>query len=89
MVYTMDDFKRQYIMEHFAQLTPQERREALQRLSVESRRELLQLLSPEDRLAGLSLEERLAGLSPEQIRRLLEQLAAGGTAQPRKPRRKR
>ena len=29
MAYTMEDFKRDYIKEHFAQLTPEEQREAL------------------------------------------------------------
>src|SRR5436190_9228051 len=30
MTFTMEDFKRQYIKEHFAQLTPQEQREVLE-----------------------------------------------------------
>lgn len=80
MTYTMEDFNRQFIKEHFAKLTPEEQREALERLSPENRRELLQALLPEGPLAGLSRE---------QIRQLLEQLAAGRTAQPRKSRRKR
>jgi hypothetical protein len=80
MSYTMEDFKRDYIKEHFAQLTPQEQREALERLTPEHRRELLQSLTP---------EERLVGLSDEQIRQLLDQRAAGRKTQPRKPRRKR
>jgi Mg/Co/Ni transporter MgtE len=96
--FTMEDFNRQYIKEHFAQLTPAEQREALERLSPEHRREVLRSLppeerleglSPEARLAGLSLEARLAGLSEEQVRQLLDQLAAGREAQPRKSRRKR
>ena len=37
MSFTMEDFKRQYIKEHFAQLTPQEQREALERLAPEDR----------------------------------------------------
>jgi Mg/Co/Ni transporter MgtE len=47
MAFTMEDFKRQYIMEHFAQLTPEEQREALEQLSPENRRELLSAFSPE------------------------------------------
>ena len=35
MVYTMEDFNRQYAKEHFAQLTPDEQREALQALPPE------------------------------------------------------
>jgi hypothetical protein len=42
----MEDFNRQYIKEHFAQLTPEEQREALQ------------ALPPEERMAGLSPERR-------------------------------
>ena len=43
--FTMEDFNRQYIMEHFSQLTPEEQREALQ------------AISPEERMAGLSPEQ--------------------------------
>lgn len=89
MSFTMEDFKRQYIKEHFSQLTPEEQREALERLSPEHRREVLQSLPPEERLAGLSPEARLAGLSEEQVRQLLDQLAAGRAAPSRKPRRKK
>src|SRR5439155_26850483 len=80
MSFTMEDFRRQYVMEHFAQLTPEEQRESLERLSPEHRREALQLLPP---------EELLAALSAEQIRKYLDQLAAGRQAQPRKPRQKK
>ena len=80
MTYTMEDFKRDYIKEHFAQLTPQEQHEALKRLSREHRRELLQ---------ALPLEELLASLSAEQIREYLDQLTAARPAQPRKSRRKK
>ena len=55
MSFTMEDFKRQYVKEHFGQLTPEEREE------------VLQALPPEERLAGLPPEQRLAGLSAEQI----------------------
>jgi len=89
MAYTMEDFKRDYIKEHFAQLTPEEQHEALQRLSPQDRRKVLRALLPEERLAGLSPEARLAGLSEKQVRQLLERLAAGRPGQPRKPRRKR
>src|SRR6202043_2145602 len=40
--FTMEDFNRQYIKEHFAQLTPEEQREALQALPPEKRKEVLQ-----------------------------------------------
>jgi hypothetical protein len=42
--FTMEDFQRQYAKEHFAQLTPEERREALESLAPE---ELLGVLSAE------------------------------------------
>jgi hypothetical protein len=89
MPYTMEDFKRDYIKEHFAQLTPQEREEVLRSLTPEEREELLRSLPPEERLAGLPLEERLAGLSAEQIREYLDRLSAKPPAAPRKPRRKK
>jgi hypothetical protein len=80
MSYTMEDFRRQYAKEHFAELTPEEQREALEALPPEKLQEVLQALPP---------EERLAGLSPEQIQQYLNQLTAGKTAGPRKPRRKK
>jgi Mg/Co/Ni transporter MgtE len=52
--FTMEDFNRQYIKQHFAQLTPEEQREALQAISPEKRKEVLQALPPEERMAGLS-----------------------------------
>jgi hypothetical protein len=45
MSFTMEDFNRQYIKEHFAQLTPEEREQ------------VLRSLPPEERLAGLSPEQ--------------------------------
>jgi len=80
MSYTMEDFQRQYAKEHFAKLTPEDQREALEALPPEKRRKILDSLPP---------EERLAGLSAEQIRQHLERLTSGRPAEPRKPRRKR
>jgi hypothetical protein len=76
MTYTMEDFKRDYIKEHFLKLTPEAQREVLQALPLE----LLQALPP---------EKRLAGLSEEQIRHYLDQMAARRPTKPRKPRRKK
>jgi Mg/Co/Ni transporter MgtE len=76
----MEDFNRQYIKEHFAQLTPQEQREALQALPLEKQQEVLDALPP---------ERRLAGLSAEQIRQYLERLTTTRPSAPRKPRRKK
>jgi hypothetical protein len=45
MSYTMEDFKRDYIKEHFAKLTQEEREE------------VLRSLPPEERLAGLSAKQ--------------------------------
>jgi hypothetical protein len=87
--FTMEDFNRQYIKEHFAQLTPEEQREALQALPPEKQQEVLQALPPERRVAGLPPEVRLAGLSAEQIRLYLDRLTASSSAQPHKPRRKK
>src|SRR5439155_4156578 len=46
MSFTMEDFKRQYVKEHFAKLTPEEQQE------------VLQALPPEKRVAGLPPETR-------------------------------
>jgi hypothetical protein len=80
MSYTMEDFKRQYVKEHFAQLTLEERREVLQSLPAEEQEELLRALPP---------EKRLAGLSAEQIRQYLDRLTADHPSGTRKPRRQR
>jgi hypothetical protein len=45
MSYTMEDFKRDYIKEHFAKLMPEEQQAVLQALPLENR------------LAGLSAEQ--------------------------------
>jgi len=84
--FTMEDFNRQYIKEHFPQLTAQEQEEVLQSLPAERR---LAGLPPEQRLAGLPPEQRLAGLSAEQIRQYLDQLASSRPVRPKKPRRKK
>jgi hypothetical protein len=92
MSYTMEDFKRDYIMEHFARLTPEEQRKALGRLSPEHRREVLQSLPREERreiLQSLPAEEILGALSTEQIREYLDRLTAGRPGQARKSRRKK
>jgi hypothetical protein len=88
MAFTWEDFERWYVKDHFLKLTPEEQREALERLSPDRLREVLQSLPPEARLAGLPAEARLAGLSPAQIRQYLERLTADRPTKPRKPRRK-
>jgi hypothetical protein len=45
MPYTMEDFRRDYVKEHFMDLTPEERGEALRKMSLEER---FQGLSPEE-----------------------------------------
>ncbi len=80
MPYTMEDFRHDFVKEHFVRLTPEEQREAMERLSPEQRREVVKLLPP---------EERLAGLSEEQIRQYLERLTAGRPSGPRRPKRKK
>ncbi len=80
MAFTMEDFKHQYVKEHFKKLTPAERREALKSLPPEEREEVLQALPP---------EERLAGLSAEQIQQYLDRLTSRRPAAARKARRKK
>jgi hypothetical protein len=76
MLFTMEDFNRQYIKEHFAQPTPEEQREVMERLTPEHRGELFQALPP---------EKRLVGLSEEVVCQLLDRRASRRTAQARKP----
>jgi hypothetical protein len=80
MCYTMEDFRRQFVKDHFGQLTPEEQREALQRLPPEVQEQVLRSLPP---------EKRLAGLTAEQIRQYLDRLTAERPREPRKPRRKK
>jgi hypothetical protein len=57
MTYTMEDFIRDSMKEHFAQLTPKEKAEAIMRLPSEQRRECIQtLLLAEIRDVLLSLQ---------------------------------
>jgi hypothetical protein len=79
MVYTMEDFRRQFMKDSFAELTPQERLEILETLPPEKQKELLR---------GLPVETRLDGLSTKQIRQYLDRRTAGSPARP-KPRRKK
>jgi hypothetical protein len=90
-MYTMEDFKSDYVREHFLKLPLKERRKMLQSLPQEERREVLESLPAERRefLESLRPEERLAGLSEEEVRAYLDQLTAGGPTVSRKPRRKR
>jgi hypothetical protein len=80
MSFTMDDFRRQYVKEHFRLLTPEERREALASLAPDERRGLLQ---------WLPVEELLTHLSAEHTQQLRDRLVPSRPARPRKPRRQR
>lgn len=72
MPYTWADFNRDFIKEHFSELTPQARREILQSLPVEVHRDLLQSLSPEERKSFVqsflveAYRDFLLSLSPEE-----------------------
>jgi hypothetical protein len=77
VAYTMADFRRDYIKEHFPELS----REDLEYV--------LRALPPEIRLAGLPPEARLAGLSVEQIRQYLDRETAGPKTRSPKSRRKK
>jgi hypothetical protein len=77
MAFTMADFRREFVKKYFPQLSPEEQED------------VLQALPPETRIAGVPLADHLAGLSEEQLRQLLDQVAAKRTAQLRKPRRKK
>ena len=79
MPYTMEDFQRQFVKEHFAKLTPEEREDVIKSLPPEEREDVIKSLPP---------EERLAGLTEEQIRQYLNRLSAERPVAPHKPRRK-
>ncbi len=92
MAFTWDDFERWYIMDHFPQLTPQERQKVLQALPPEEQREALERLPPEQRralLQSLPPQEFLEGMSTEEIRQYLERRTAAESPAPRKTRRKK
>jgi hypothetical protein len=72
-----EGFAMSYTMEDFKR---EYIKEHLPRLTPQEQEEVLQSLPP---------ERRLAGLSEEQVRRLLDQLAAGRASEPRKRRRKK
>jgi hypothetical protein len=68
VAFTMEEFNRQYIKEHFPRLTAEERREVLKSLPAEEQRDMLKALPPEKQqevLQALPPEQRLAGLPTE------------------------
>ncbi len=79
MPYTMEEFQRQFVKDHFPKLTPEARKDVIKSLPQEEREDMIKSLPP---------EERLAGLTEEQIREYLNRLSAERPAAPRKPRRK-
>jgi hypothetical protein len=79
MPYTMEDFEKDFVKEHFHKLNSEEQCEALRSLSAEARRAALK---------GLSPEERLGGLPPEDIEQFLRKPNAGPSTCWRKPRRR-
>jgi len=92
MPYTMEDFRRDYILKHFKTLTADEGRQALEGMSAEDRRQVLEGLSAEDRrqvLEGLSPEDRLEGLSVEEIERILRERQTQPPPVPPKSRRRK
>lgn len=68
MSYTMEDFERDYVKEHFPKLTPEERLEVLQALSAEEQWQALERLPPE------RLQRVLRMLKVQQVRKILQSL---------------
>jgi hypothetical protein len=95
MPYTMEDFQRDYIKEHFPELTREDREDVLRALPAEERlaglpaKELVAVLPAEELAAVLPVEARLAGLPLEQIRQYLDRATAGHKIRSRQPRRKK
>jgi hypothetical protein len=85
--YTMEQFRRDYVKEHWLDLTTEERREAMHRLPPEQRREVIMSMSlpPEERrevFTELPPEERLQTLSRQEIEDYLRQLDTAGSSRP-------
>ncbi len=68
MPYTIEDYRRDYVLEHLDRLTPDD---ILKKFKAD---ELLKKLSSDERLKGLSSDERLKGLTPEEIEDYLKKL---------------
>jgi hypothetical protein len=80
MAYTMEDFRRDFVKEHFPELTAEEKRRLLSSLPPEEQQEVLRSLPP---------KKLLGALSTEQIREYLDQQIASPRTKPRRPRRKK
>ncbi len=68
MPYTIEDYRRDYVLEHLDRLSPDD---ILKKVKID---ELLKRLSADDRLKGLPPDERLKGLSPDEIEAYLKKL---------------
>jgi hypothetical protein len=64
----MEQFRKEYVKAHLAELDPEEV------LSIFAPEEVLSRFGPEDRLKGLDPEDRLKGLDPEEIEAYLKKL---------------
>jgi len=62
MPYTLEDYLEEVIPEILEDLTPEKRREVMQRIPVD------------ERLEGLSAKDRMIGLSPDEIRQALAEI---------------
>jgi len=77
MPYTMEQFRKEYVKAHLAELDPEE---VLSRFAPEDRlkglepEEVFASFDPEDRLRGLDPEDRLRGLDPKEIEAYLKKL---------------
>jgi hypothetical protein len=92
MPYTMADFRRDYILEHFKDLTPEERHNAFKGLPPDERRKVIEGLPADERrqaFEGLPPDERrkvIEGLPAEEIEKLLQKLQADRSPRLRRPR---
>lgn len=77
MAFTMEDFQRQYVKDHFERLTPLDVRDLLQSMPHEKRETALRAMTP---------EQLLTVFSEEELRLYLDKLSA---KRPTKPRRKK
>jgi hypothetical protein len=87
MPYTMEQFRRDYVKEHWPDLTTEERQEAMRLLRPEQRREVIESLTPEERLQTLSLDEIEAYLRQQKAAGSSPSEESGGRKPRKKPKR--
>ncbi len=80
MPYTMEEFQRQFVKDHFPRLTPEERRDVIKSLPPEERKDVVTSMSPEERkdviksLPPGELEDVIKSRPPEERKNVIKSL---------------